>query len=64
MKRKQGYFDKYGGIFIPETLMPAVEELEKAFARYKNEKKFNKEFTKLLEDYAGRPTSLTLCSKK
>jgi len=62
MKGKQGYFDKYGGIFIPETLMPAVKELQKTFARYKNDKKFNKELTKLLEEYAGRPTPLTFCS--
>ncbi len=59
---KQAYFDKYGGIFIPETLMPAVEELQKAFARFKNDKKFNQGFTKLLKEYAGRPTPLTFCS--
>ena len=34
-------FGKYGGMYVPETLMPAVEELEKAFSRYKNNKKFN-----------------------
>jgi tryptophan synthase beta chain len=60
--QKGGYFDKYGGIFIPETLMPAIEELQKAFAKYKNNKKFNKEFYRLLKEYAGRPTSLTFCS--
>lgn len=59
---RQGYFDKYGGIFIPETLMPAIEELQKAFAKYKNDKKFNKELNDLLEKYAGRPTALTFCS--
>ncbi|KKR78908.1 MAG: Tryptophan synthase beta chain [Candidatus Nomurabacteria bacterium GW2011_GWA2_40_9] len=59
---KHGYFDKYGGIFIPETLMPAVEELQKAFASYKNNKKFNKEFNDLLTTYAGRPTQLTFCN--
>src|SRR3989338_6428026 len=59
---KPGYFDKYGGIFIPETLMPAVEELQKAFASYKNNKKFNKEFNDLLTTYAGRPTQLTFCN--
>src|SRR3989338_1163806 len=58
---KPGYFDKYGGIFIPETLMPAVIELQKAFASYKNNKKFNDEFNDLLEKYAGRPTPLTYC---
>mgnify|MGYP001287259612 CR=1 FL=1 len=59
---RPGYFDKYGGMFIPETLMPAVEELQKAFSKYKNDKKFNKELKELLEKYAGRPTSLTFCS--
>ena len=58
---KPGYFDKYGGIFIPETLMPAVEELQKAFVNYKNDKKFNKELDELLKKYAGRPTPLTFC---
>jgi len=42
--------------------MPAVEELEKAFNRYKNHKKFNKELNNLLKDYVGRPTPLTFCS--
>jgi len=59
---KPGYFGKYGGIFIPETLMPAVIELQKAFASYKNDKKFNKEFNGLLSGYAGRPTQLTFCN--
>lgn len=59
---KPGYFDEYGGIFIPETLMPAIEELQKAFVNYKDDKKFNKELDELLEKYAGRPTPLTFCS--
>ena len=59
---KPGYFGKYGGIFIPETLMPAVIELQKAFASYKNDKKLNKEFNELLSGYAGRPTQLTYCN--
>ena len=58
---KKGRFGKYGGIYVPETLMPACEELEKAFNRYKNNKKFNQEFSLLLEEYAGRSTPLTPC---
>ncbi len=54
-------FGKYGGIYVPETLMPACKELETAFNRYKNNKKFNKEFSQLLKEYAGRPTQLTFC---
>ncbi|MBW2990053.1 tryptophan synthase subunit beta [Candidatus Woesearchaeota archaeon] len=58
---KKGRFGKYGGIYVPETLMPAVEELEKAFNRYRNDKKFNSELNSLLKDYVGRPTPLTFC---
>lgn len=60
-KMKKGRFGKYGGIYVPETLMPACEELENAFNRYKNDKKFNNEFSNLLKEYAGRPTPLTFC---
>ena len=58
---KKGYFGEFGGRFVPETLMPACEELERAFNRYKNNKKFKKEFENLLKEYAGRPTPLTYC---
>lgn len=58
---KKGYFGRYGGRFVPETLMPACEELEAAFNRYKNDKKFNKDLDFLMTDYAGRPTPLTYC---
>ena len=57
MKQK-GYFGKYGGQFVPETIMPALEELEGAFNKYKNDKAFNKEFNFLLNTYIGRPTPL------
>jgi tryptophan synthase beta chain len=58
---KKGRFGKYGGIYVPETLMSAVGELQRAFNRYKNNKKFNKELNDLLKNYAGRPTPLTFC---
>jgi len=58
---KKGYFGRYGGRFVPETLMPACEELEAAFNKYKNNKKFKSEFEKLLRVYVGRPTPLTFC---
>ena len=54
-------FGKYGGKYVPETLMPALEELEAAFNKYRSDKKFNKEFNDLLKNYAGRPTPLTFC---
>lgn len=55
---KKGYFGKYGGIYVPETVIPALEELEIAFNKYKKDKSFNKELDLLLKNYAGRPTPL------
>ncbi|MBI3591110.1 MAG: tryptophan synthase subunit beta [Candidatus Melainabacteria bacterium] len=54
----KGYFGKYGGTFVPETIMPALEELERAFNKYTNDKGFKDELDLLLKTYAGRPTSL------
>jgi tryptophan synthase beta chain len=53
-----GKFGKYGGIFVPELLIPALEELEAAFYRYKDDDKFNEELNYYLREFAGRPTSL------
>ena len=58
MAHKKGYFGEYGGQFVPETLMPALEELEKAFLIAKRDKSFMIEFESLLKDYVGRPTPL------
>ncbi len=55
----KGFFGEYGGQFVPETLMPAVQELEKAFGKYRKDKKFNRELKGLLTSFAGRPTPLT-----
>jgi len=54
-----GKFNSFGGIFVPETLMPALEQLEEAFLKFKEDKNFNGELNILLETYAGRPTPLT-----
>ncbi|CBK81200.1 tryptophan synthase, beta subunit [Coprococcus catus GD/7] len=54
----KGRFGIHGGQYIPETLMNAVLELEKAYDFYKNDPKFNQELTALLNDYAGRPSRL------
>jgi len=51
-------FGIYGGRFVPETLMPALTELEKAYNKYKKDKKFCSELNNLLSEYAGRPTPL------
>ncbi|MGI0028871.1 MAG: tryptophan synthase subunit beta [Nitrososphaera sp.] len=53
-----GKFGKYGGKFIPETLAPAIQELEDAYERYKGDADFQKELAYYLADYAGRPTPL------
>ncbi|MBI5681342.1 MAG: tryptophan synthase subunit beta [Methanobacterium sp.] len=53
-----GKFGKYGGVFVPELLIPALEELEKSFLKYKDDKKFNEELEYYLREFAGRPTPL------
>jgi tryptophan synthase beta chain len=53
-----GRFGKYGGKYIPETLVPAIVELETAYEKYKNEEEFQQELSYLLTKYAGRPTPL------
>lgn len=55
---KQGRFGDFGGKYIPETLVPAVEELEESYRKFKNDKKFKQEFNYYLREYAGRPTPL------
>src|SRR6266496_5336216 len=51
-------FGDYGGKYVPETLVPAIEELERAYERYKNDTQFRKELRYYLQQYAGRPTPL------
>lgn len=53
-----GKFGKYGGKYIPETLVPAIEELEAAYEKYRNDTDFQKELSYYLAEYAGRPTPL------
>lgn len=51
-----GLYGKFGGVYAPETLMPALEELESAFLRLSTDAKFLHEYRELLHRYAGRPT--------
>ncbi|MEM2922146.1 MAG: tryptophan synthase subunit beta, partial [Candidatus Bathyarchaeia archaeon] len=51
-------FGKYGGRFVPETLMPALEELYEAYARFSTDPEFRRELNGYLSTYAGRPTPL------
>ena len=55
---KDGRFGEFGGKYIPETLAPAIEELEKNYLKIRNDKNFKKELSRLLIDYAGRPTPI------
>jgi len=58
-----GRFGAYGGRYVPETLMAALEELESAYEKAKRDKKFQAEFARLLKDYCGRPTPLTFAGR-
>lgn len=55
---ESGYFGIFGGAFVPETLIPALEELKKEFFRYSRDRKFNKVLTYYLSQFVGRPTPL------
>ncbi len=55
------YFGEFGGMYVPEILVPVLKQLEKAFVEAKDDPDFQAEFTDLLKNYAGRPTALTLC---
>ena len=59
----KGRFGKYGGQYVPETLMNAVNELEEAYNHYKDDPEFNKEITDLLNNYVGRPSLLYYAEK-
>lgn len=54
----KGRFGIHGGQYVPETLMNAVHELDEAYTKYKDDPSFQKELTKLLNEYAGRPSRL------
>jgi tryptophan synthase beta chain len=55
---KDGKFGKFGGRYIPETLIPAIEELEYSYQKYSHDPDFKRELSEYLKDYAGRPTPL------
>ncbi len=55
---EKGHFGPYGGQFVPETLMPALAELEAAYAKYAADRGFQDELQGRLALYAGRPTPL------
>ena len=59
----KGRFGKYGGQYIPETLMNAVNELEEAYNKYKDDPEFKQELATLYKEYAGRPSLLYYAEK-
>jgi tryptophan synthase beta chain len=60
-KTLPAYFGEFGGMFVGELLVPALEQLEQAFIESQTDEAFLQEFNKLLTSYAGRPTPLSLC---
>jgi tryptophan synthase beta chain len=56
-------FGPYGGQFVPETLMPALEELERAWAEARDDQRYQAELDELRRDFGGRPTPLYLASR-
>ena len=59
--RLSGRFGRFGGTYVPEILMPALEQLEAAFLDAQGDPAFAAELDDLLRNYAGRPTPLTRC---
>ncbi|OGH14752.1 MAG: tryptophan synthase subunit beta [Candidatus Levybacteria bacterium RIFCSPHIGHO2_01_FULL_38_26] len=57
--QNKGHFGQFGGRYVPEMLIPALEELEKSYFKAKKDKEFQKKFSYHLKTYAGRPTPLT-----
>jgi tryptophan synthase beta chain len=60
---ERGYFGPFGGRYVPETLIHALEELEEAYDRYKNDPEFVAELDSLSRDFVGRPTPLMLAER-
>lgn len=60
-EKLDAYFGEYGGMFVPELFVPALEQLEQSYLSALKDPEFLQEFNSLLKDYAGRPTPLTLC---
>jgi tryptophan synthase beta chain len=57
--RPKGYFGDFGGRFAPETLMAPLEELERAFERFRRDVRFRRDLDELLRSYGGRPTPIS-----
>ena len=60
---KTGYFGKFGGKFVPEILIPALEELEAAYEDVRQDPTFTEEYLRMVHEYFGRPTPLTFAER-
>jgi tryptophan synthase beta chain len=60
---KNGHFGQFGGRYVPETLMPALLELEKAYEYYRRDREFREEYEYYLRQYVGRPNPLYFAEK-
>jgi len=63
VETREGYFGAFGGRFVPETLIHALEELEEAYERYRDDPEFNEELDRLARDFVGRPTPLMFAER-
>jgi tryptophan synthase beta chain len=63
VETREGYFGAFGGRFVPETLIHALEELEEAYERYRDDPEFNEELDRLARDFVGRPTPLMFAGR-
>src|SRR4028118_922622 len=60
---EKGYFGPFGGRYVPETLIHALQELEEAYERYRNDPEFEEERDRLARDFVGRPTPLMFAER-
>src|SRR5713101_3476641 len=56
---RRGYFGEFGGKYVPETLMAALDEFESAYKKARRDREFRREYESILANYVGRPTALT-----
>ncbi len=63
MKNEKTYYGKFGGQFVPETLMPILEDLDSAYQKYSKDGEFQRELDYYLREFAGRPTPLYYAKK-
>ena len=61
MMKERGRFGQFGGFYVPEVLVPALEQIEEHWLKARKDPAFKAELSRLLKEYAGRPTPITWC---